>query len=248
MGHLGNYHLLLAHDVYANPHAYASIFRRDVEDLYIIMDNSLIELGYPAPMEQMREACKTVRADIVVLPDYLGELEMTLEASEKYAKQYNLNDIGPLMGVPQGKNYTEIMGCATELAGIENVQALGIPRHITEVGINGAHSRWGIVEALSNEHPDMDLHLLGFSDYTEDDFKCARHPSVMGIDSAAPVRLGLMGERADNGFDTLNNMPPRGGYWGWNGIRMPDEVIHNLIWTRNQIKDGQITQISDDGE
>ena len=86
-GALGKYHLLLAHDVAARPDLYRAVFD-DVHDTYIIMDNSLIELGYPVTTDVMAKACEVVIPDVIVLPDVLNDMKLTLDYSVAAARSW----------------------------------------------------------------------------------------------------------------------------------------------------------------
>ncbi len=229
---LGNYHLLLAHDVAAQAELYNDAFHRlDPEDnepnRYIIMDNSVIELGHPVDVDTMKAACNAIPPDVIALPDLIGwpseTIRMSTEGAEVWSK---LNR--PYMVVPQGQTFSELVECAEELAEIPNVKAWGIPRHATgKIG-----SRAPLIEACFKLRPGFDIHLLGFSDNLQDDLNCCKSLVVKGIDSAVPIRLGLHNIVLTK---DLPDHPPRGDYWETANEATP-LVLENLAKIRSWIK------------
>lgn len=213
---LGNYHLLLAHDVLANPDAYKEIYRpyTDGRPMDIIMDNSLIELGYPMEVLHVLEAAKVVGAKKVVLPDELGELDKTLRAVWDSVDVWHKLPMEVTKGIKpvavvQGKNLSECLTCIREYAksGIEDIS---IPRVLQKY--LGSRSEITMIAHL--HYGFQNIHLLGFSDNILDDVACTRQPGVKGIDSAVPIRAAyktLAISMDDPHFDRL--VGPRGTYW-----------------------------------
>ena len=228
-GALGDYHLLLAHDVIAQKELYREVFSDLDEKPFIIMDNSVIELGEPVSNEVMHEACDIVRADLIVLPDVLGDMEKTIEMSTKTSLEWYTDfDSIPFMCVPQGTTMKEFTTCAELLMKLPGVRAWGVPRHVT--GRLG--TRHHLVYALMVLRPMFTMHLLGFSDNIQDDISVARASGVNGIDSAVPIRLGLL----DIPFHThLDSHPPRGSYWETAKEATPT-VLENLAKIRGWIQ------------
>lgn len=213
---LGGYHLLLAHDVLLQPSSYREIYRpyTDGRPMDIIMDNSLIELGYPMEMLQVLEAAKVVNAKKVVLPDELGKLDKTLRAVWDSMNVWHTlptkdtKEIKPV-AVVQGKNLSECLTCIREYAkcGIEDIS---IPRVLQKY----LGTRSEIVMLAHAHYGYQNIHLLGFSDNILDDVACTRQPGVKGIDSAVPIRAGykdVLISMDDPQFDRL--VGPRGNYW-----------------------------------
>jgi hypothetical protein len=224
IGKLGDYHLLLAHDVLERPDEYMEIFH-DVE-AYIILDNSVIELGHPLDPDQIQRAYEAVQPSVVVLPDHMRDTTKTLASSIETAKIWAEAGIRNFMAVPQGMSLELILQCATIMdKEIEGIVAWGIGRYI--VGIDGTRLRV-LHEMLSTSGlcDGRDIHLLGFSDNLYDDMVCSHHPRVRGIDSAVPIRLGLKGVE----FQLDVSQPPRGDYW--EQTRLNQQAVCNLVRAR----------------
>lgn len=214
-GMLGGYHLLLAHDVLADPDGYKEIYRpfMDGTPMDIIMDNSLIELGYPMEMLDVLQAARVVGAKKIVLPDELGELNKTLEAVWHSIEVWNklpleaTKGVKPI-GVVQGKNLSECLTCIREYA------KLGIEISIPRVLQKYLGSRTEITMLAHLHYGFQDIHLLGFSDNLIDDVATTRLPGVKGIDSAVPIRAGYRYVIIDMDNETFDEqVGPRGDYW-----------------------------------
>lgn len=206
---LGGYHLLLAHDVLANPDAYRATYAGATD---IIMDNSLIELGYPMRVRDVIEAARVVNAQKVVLPDVLGSLEETLTLVQQAYEDFYMLPLDVTAGlkmvaVVQGESREECSRCLHEYS------KLGVEISIPRVLVSILGSRMDVIrEAYSMGFRNM--HLLGFSDNLIDDVSSVRMPGVKGIDSAVPIRAGVKGlYMALDDMDFSKNLGPRGSYW-----------------------------------
>ncbi len=227
-GVLGNYHLLLAHDVVAQKELYREIFDgTQAGNMFIIMDNSVIELGEPVAPEVLEEANSIVPTSVTILPDYIGECERTIGSCTIATQKWAQKGLGPFMAVPQGKTLNEFIDCATALKSLPGVEAWGIPRHATtKLG-----SRHPLTYQVIITDPLKTVHLLGFSDDLKDDISCARAHGVNGIDSAVPLRLGLENVQL---HEYLQSHSPRGNYWK-TATFATDMVLRNLAFIRKAI-------------
>jgi hypothetical protein len=230
MGALGNYHLLLAHDVVAQRGLYEHVFLDDANfaSMYIIMDNSLVELGKPVGMQTMLEADRVIKSDVIVLPDFLEKGQETFDASHTYA--HVALDVCPywsFMYVMQGTTIDEAKDFLDKaLEEIPHISAIGVPRVMTK--------RFGsrMIPTKMALNRNVSVHLLGFSDDMLDDICCARLPGVRGIDSAVPLRMGLEGAKLD---PTQLNHSPRGNYWD-TAENLTEGVLENLTLIRSWVK------------
>lgn len=213
-GILGNYHLLLAHDVVKDPKGYAEVYMDP--NNFIIMDNSAAELKAPVDYEMLLEAGLAVDADCLVLPDFLLDGPATIGGHvEGYEKLEHLwpNDF---MALPQGDSIGVWHWCANVLLEImpKRVRYWGIPRNFQEK-LRTSRQVAVMMMSMIDTNPNHKFHLFGFSDSLWDDLCSARlkystEPRLMGIDSAVPVRMGYNGV----GLHPLQNDPgPRGNWW-----------------------------------
>lgn len=184
---LGEYHLLIAPIVLESSEstwAYADFFwNRHHGELTVIMDNGVIELGYPLPVEDLAKAAKIVNATVVVLPDTIDDAKHTVKQARHAMDLYRkLDKKTALMGVVQGRSFDECLECAEQLVDT-GVDWLAVPRGLTK----NLDTRVPLVRAVADQH-DLPIHILGFSDNLEDDIRAAAcDPRVQGIDAATPM-------------------------------------------------------------
>ncbi len=225
-GILGGYHLLLAHDIVEKPDLYREVFH-DLEDSYIIIDNSTVELGYPVGTETMVRAKQIVNSKLTVYPDYVGEKDKTLDIMKEVFHEWMTAGLGPFMVAPQGRGTDEILECARAQLNFPQVRAWGIPRKHTET----LGTRANITREIMRIDPHLDTHLLGFSENTFDDISTALIPGVVGIDSAVPIRIGLYGIKLSK---VLSAHPGRGDFWD-TATEANDQAAENLALIREWI-------------
>lgn len=219
--HLGDYHLILAHDVAEKGERYKKIFERlynEGFDPFIIMDNSVIELGHPVGREVMEEACRWVRPSCLVLPDVMKNKNETLKllrsTLQDWRKSPFLEGI-PFMAVPQGKTLVELLACAGEMHNMlaDELKYWGFGKFVQEL----LGSRRPLVaQMVKMEYiwrTNRRFHMLGFGDKDiGDDIAICRdyRDHIMGIDSAVPLRMGQKGVLIEL---TGNPVEPRGDFW-----------------------------------
>lgn len=213
----GNYHLFLAHDVLEHPAEYRRICQRIRErffDAFIIMDNSIVELGTAMQIHDLMEACKITRANCVVAPDVMGNGQETRSLTMKFIHDYitwmqnNVNEYQPsIMAVIQGESFSDAW-YTFEMYKVfrKHIKHIAVPRIL----VKQHGSRTPIVHALASKWI-RPVHLLGFSDDLIDDITCARMMNVRGIDSAVPIRAGMRGIALS--LDSYIDPGPRETYW-----------------------------------
>ncbi|MHA2068425.1 MAG: hypothetical protein ACXABY_29020 [Candidatus Thorarchaeota archaeon] len=224
-GLLSPYLLLLAHDILKHPKGYDKLLdKMSLEydgEVFIIVDNGVIENGAPCSKEDLIEAAHIVQATCIIAPDVLGQFHETkklvIEQADFLRQHY------PLMYVPQGSSYKELQDCINWY--IEKFPAAefwGVPRWIA----NHIGSRKPIVEYIAGcASIEAKIHLLGMSENLHDDMKCILLPNVIGIDSANPVVTGQAGiQMQDPAYGHLK----RGSYWEDTSLR--DESLENVAW------------------
>lgn len=192
---LSPYFLVLAHKVLQEPDRWNRFFRevrRRDGDVFIVVDNSLIELDEPLEEDELFIAAGIVKADVIVLPDVFEDAGATVaysedaaEALNKRIKKSKAKKKPRLMGVTQGKTRKEILECGDSLAAIENVNFLAVPR----ITVDHLGSRTPVSKLLWEKH-ELPIHLLGFSKDLKDDVLTTRLEGIVGIDSSMPVSWG----------------------------------------------------------
>jgi len=226
---LGDYHLVLAHDILEHQDAYRELFRelrQKYSELFVILDNSTIELGKPMKVRDLLVAAHVVDADCIVIPDVLGKAKETVEAAWDFWKDYKRHENLPLMAVPQGKTVIEHVLCSRLLRQVPLVDYWGVPRNLANRFGTRQDSLLMQELGYGDKYNGVDnVHMLGMSKHFEDDIKCAKLSGVMGIDSANPCVLGQ-----DNILLSKVSNPPhlqRGDYW---------TQTHHTLETRDNIQ------------
>ncbi len=231
---LGNYLLLLAHDVNKHPYEYqdlcADIFEKHGAAT-IIMDNGVIENGAPVSLGDLLMAAETVEANVVVGPDRVGDFDGTkilmMEQGDTIRQDYDM------MLIPQGDNLEEICECIRwmdeRFPENGSKRWWGIPRWIA----NKLGTREGPINYINNYargSGDVRIHLLGMSEHLDDDVQCCKTLSVKGIDSANPLVLGHY-NHIINGIGE-HHMKRRDF---WKATEVNEMMAHNVEWIRDVI-------------
>lgn len=190
-GCIGDYHLLLAHDVLQYPEIYREVYAN--KGYTLLMDNSLVELGHALPIGDVLKACQIVGAQFAILPDVRNDKEGTMRLTDEALDQWTQIDEQERTGIQllpvlQGKNLREMTSFLAEYADHIGTEIAGfcIPRCIAD----SIGTRRNAIDIATDFGC---VHLLGFSEDLMDDIACARMPGVVGIDSMVPIRLGLRG-------------------------------------------------------
>ena len=156
-----DYHLALTHLVLKYPE-YAEFYKKKREQGdFVILDNSLIELGEAASLHKVLEAAKMINPSEIVLPDVFTDSEKTLIAVDDALEQLgnmNIDQDFQLQAVAHGRNKTEWKKCWDGLNEIPYIDCVAIPK----VTSNTFGSRkWAVDYALSHNSADKQIHLLG---------------------------------------------------------------------------------------
>lgn len=232
-GVLGNYLLLLAHEVLKDPRGYIDLtdeLENTIENpKFIIMDNGVIERGAPVGAGELLEAAHLVEADCVVTPDVIGDAAATKKLIMDQGHLVSRDFL--LMRIPQGSCLTDLFACVDwlndRLPANGGPSYWGIPRWIA----NSMGTRTVILNYINTKCPKAKIHLLGMSRKLRDDQKCLKLPNVIGIDSANPIVMGLMGMRMRQGDWTHMD---RGNYWECEILHT--EALENVEFMHNALR------------
>jgi hypothetical protein len=157
---------------------------------YVILDNSVMELGSAVDTEFLEKAIYQFMPRELVLPDVPQDDGATYLNAERYAPYFK--DKFPdlkLMAVPQGENLVCWMKDYYKYLQIPEVDVIGIPKHRKEM-------RLDILEAIDKDRPPRwEHHLLGtWGNPALELPRVAQLFSwVRGVDTKLPVRLGRLG-------------------------------------------------------
>ena len=205
------YHLILAHQVVKSLQ-YRNYYCSLPKDHSIILDNSVIELGYTdtAMIVEALEFLNEFQGRmIVVCPDVLRDRAATVKAHREFMNDNNIADIlgrngHHVMVVPQGSDSNDWAHCLDELDSklIGSFTYVGIPR-LTEDFEGG---RLGLYNNNIAALQGYRVHLLGVQ-HTLNEIEWAKeHPDIVGCDSSLPLRAAYAGISCEQVVD-LRTLP-----------------------------------------
>ena len=174
---------------------YLSFYQdRAAEGKYVILDNSTVELGHPVDPAEYLYNAEVMGADEVLLPDYLYDLERTIDEGVAFLKYYTTKDYRcRIMAVPQGRNINQWLDCASIMVQWPEVTRLGISRRYR--GMTRKNAAEGLRDLCERYgRPDITIHLLGCHEMPEHDvFAALQLPYVDGVDSSLPSLFSAHG-------------------------------------------------------
>lgn len=186
-----HYQMALARKVLADP-AYARFYKdRNACGDWVIMDNGAAEEGTLNP-EQLAKAAYLCHANEIVAPDVINDRYATMELYDNW--YHKLPNGYHKMVVPQGSDVAEWMECASYMLGTADVQTIGVSKyHRTDRRV-----LLRTIERAGWHTRGVEFHLLGVAQAPRDVIAIAREfPWIRGIDTAAPVAYGLVGQMPD---------------------------------------------------
>jgi len=230
----GEYHLLLAHHTVAEAKRFNELFRKIAADGHIhptiIMDNSVVECGGYVNFDMMQEATAIVQEhghDVIpVLPDVMGDGKLTREATlEAYSKWEHGIPCAGFMAVCQGATWNDYLASVqlfSNRSRFRFMEILGVPRVLVKT--LSSRNMATRIALQSASDTDMKVHLLGYSDDTNDDLECSLLDGVHGNDSAVPLRV-------DRSFVFGGDDGPRPADW-FETARLNSQMLENLHLVR----------------
>ena len=169
---------------------------------YIIMDNSLHELGKAYNHDRLLHWINELKPNEFIVPDVWMEAHSTA-AQAKYWKQYKYPKGTKITAVIQGKNKSDARLCASLLEGL-GYEKLCVSYGATWYNDYFPHSNPDMGKALGRikfvqdlledkQFKSVKFHLLGCSIPQEFGWY-DNHPQIESIDTSNPVMAALEGE------------------------------------------------------
>lgn len=191
---LTDFYFALTHLVLSDPD-YAEYYR-DHKDRLLILDNSTNELGEPCSIDDILKAAELTKPHIIVPPDYLCDMNKTVE-DVRIFKKVGWEDERFILPVIQGSTVKECYKCADKYIDMGFTQC-AVPYDPTctkeDTIQRMAGQRKRIVVGLV-AHFDW-VHLLGFTIFEELQFYRELKPKCrLTIDTGSPIMHGLKGLR-----------------------------------------------------
>ena len=198
----GDYAMLLAHlkDYYP---------ARRNRNCYVIMDNSLIELGGAVDVETVYNAAKQCSADEFILPDVFRNADATIAKaieSIEWLKQHRHLGEFKLMAVCQGATFEDFVRCFLALEKIQEIHCIGIPKVAATLSTEGRP----YLEPLWIGSPKV-IHLLGCWNNLTEFTKYKRPALIRSCDTCIPALLSTRDirspwhDRPEKTIDLIND-------------------------------------------
>jgi hypothetical protein len=186
---LADFDWVLAHKVLEDPD-YAEYYK--ASGRFKVLDNSVNEFLTPVDLNYLDEAASYVKPDLIVAPDYLGDMNKTREAVREAIHLFGKEKIFPVV---QGKDIDEILNLFKYYLEL-GLERVAIPYDILaqreDNSVMMASNRRMVVNSIITRAPiGFEVHLLGLN--TLEELSYYRSPYLISIDTGVPVLLGLKG-------------------------------------------------------
>jgi hypothetical protein len=172
---------------------------------WVIMDNGAVDGGLVTDA-YLKNAAQDLEVDEVVLPDVIGNKNLTREKVRQYLRLHNTGK--RYMAVLQGIDETELQTLVKNFVDDELITILGIPRdHIVRIrkGVRIDLANW-----IEENYPSrFKIHLLGTSSHWIDEVKFAAKyaPHIRSVDTSAPfvytLRNMYLGDEAARNYKAV---------------------------------------------
>ena len=198
-----DYHLALTHLV-GDENYVKFMRRRSIDGDFIIMDNSLIELGSAMRMTDVLDAAIKCNANEIVLRDVFRDRRETLRAIVQSIDELQHSGYsGPkkfrYMAVPQGDDFNDWLNCLQYiLENIPQVNTIGIPKVTNTFFPYTDKGRVNVLEylekySLPQAYPQIQWHMLGVWNNPIELKYAAPFTWVRGCDSSIAWACGNIG-------------------------------------------------------
>jgi hypothetical protein len=168
---------------------------------HIILDNGVAE-GKTIPSEDLLQLAYAIGADEVIAPDVYNDMERTLIQLKEFMPMAQNYDVMVVLHAMSWNGFDRILKASIQ----KGVAALALPRVMTTS--LGGRARLMAAERI-RKTTDLPIHALGSTMWLTEGIDLARQGIVRGMDSSAPVVLGLEGQHLSIPYSGLR--PP--GYF-----------------------------------
>jgi hypothetical protein len=234
-----NYQLMLPH--LASNHEYSEHYRALCNNAsqFVMLDNGIAESN-AWPWDHLCEMAWNFGVDEIVLPDVIGDLDKTIQASAAFINDFRRETpLGcGLMFVAQGQNFAECCRAITWAAARPQVTTIGIPRHLLQT--TGDHMiRFRLVKYIERVNQEylfrrpmpIQIHFLGASPLWVREIEVAGHflrGKIRGMDTSMPFVYGMCNEIIS---DTVQTIGRSENFFEWKSpqdVRYREKMDYNV--------------------
>lgn len=184
-----HYNLVLAQELHQSK--YREYYKNHIGT--VIMDNGAAEGEMLGDGELLTQAL-SLEPDVIVCPDHMGDIDKTIDAVIRFRRTAEPFKDFNYYAVAQGASVKEVVECAKTFlndARFSWLSGICLPRLMLKFGRT---SRVYVAEHLGTYIGDRSLHCLGSGAWTREVIALADIPWVTGIDTSAPVAMGIKGQ------------------------------------------------------
>lgn len=184
--YFNDYDYCLIHHYIKYPE-YRNFFRESAKrNRFIILDNSVVELGESSDLSTYLEVASELEPDVVIAPDNFKEPEKNFSLFKNFIEVYT-GDPKTIMGVPHGNSLEEYIADYKRMSEIASWIGISVHRFM---------NRFQLIEYLLKEdiiEKNINHHLLGC--FLPQEFKYYdffnKHRFIKSIDTSNPVIHGI---------------------------------------------------------
>jgi hypothetical protein len=200
-----DYHMALTHLILKYP-KYTEFYKQKLANgEYVILDNSLIELGNKAlQSDVVMKAAEELRPSEIVLPDVYRDGPATIKSTDIALTKVELwlmMDETKLQVLCHGKDPDEWKRTWDILSKYDDIDVLAVPK-VTETQFAGGRPE-AVRYALANNPQNKEIHLLGCWS-TVDEFKeysSEEKSLIRGVDTSIVYHCAAAGIKFEDKYD-----------------------------------------------
>jgi hypothetical protein len=185
-----------------------------------ILDNGAAESKAVSP-DQLAKLAVDINVNEVIAPDALGDPIATRQYLKDFMPIAHDHEL-KVMAVMQAHSWTDFE-YTLQMALDVNVSAIALPRIMCE--FLGPSARPAAAEII-RRHCDKDIHCLGSTKHLHEAKWLARQGIVRGIDTAAPVVLGLANKGIRDTYNTTLSHRVVTDFWNRTVNGQVEENLH----------------------
>jgi len=178
------FHLILPHLVQQHP-KYKEFYKKRAEDGdFVLLDNSIFELGYSLPKEGLLSTAEDIKASEVVAPEVWDDKRGTEKLVEEFIEYHDKQKSNiSILAMAQGSDINELVETFFKWNNHPKINSLGLPfslnyeikgisDNIKSLTLRRVLNRWYLVDrinkyAQASSQRIKPTHLMGLSDAVE---------------------------------------------------------------------------------
>lgn len=225
-----NFHLALAQITnYLYIETYVEASKRGD---YVVIDNGANE-GVPVGDLYLLHQARKFHADEIVAPDVLRDGVATVRRTQQFFR--NAKEVGQeykgynYMAVAQGRSIVEVQDCIFDLAQIEYITCIGLPRHLLTT-LSNATTRLFLADWINKEYGNkFEIHFLGVDAQRLPEISAAAQKLyVRSVDSSVPFNYAYRNEALPVAGTDVSAIDRRSDYFSQFDAISPSLLRHNI--------------------